>query len=588
MLKTRWSDKVDTLNPLPEYPRPQLVRDTWISLNGKWNYAVNKSEREYPADFSGEIIVPFAIESQLSGVCRKLMPDERLWYKREFSLNEDFIGKRCLLHFGAVDWKCAVYVNRKLVIRHVGGYCPFTADITDYIKDGINSLVVCVFDPTDAGWQQRGKQSLKSHSFWYTGTSGIWQTVWLEAVCEKHIKKLRITPDFDNSSVNVRTFTSCDDVTLRLTVHDGDEKVFSSEISSVADIPLPSFKAWSPENPHLYDLTVELYSDGILCDTVKSYFGMRKFSTGTVDGITRLFLNNEPYFQRGLLDQGYYPDGGLTPPTDEAMIYDIRKMKELGFNMLRKHIKVDLARWYYHCDRLGMIVWQDMVSGGRYIGDFYAGVVSNIAGFCPALYTLKVSDNKNYSRFSRDKKEWRDDFERELFEVLDTLYNTVSIYCWVPFNEAWGQFDARRISESVKAYDSTRVVDHASGWYDQGAGDIQSMHKYILPIPPVKTDDRAFVISEFGGYSRVINGHVWNKSKSFGYIMYKNEEKLTKAYKKLMEKQILPLIPKYLSAFIYTQVSDVEFEVNGILSYDREIVKLDEDTVKSLNEKMTY
>ncbi|MBQ3149769.1 MAG: glycoside hydrolase family 2 [Clostridia bacterium] len=588
MLRTRWFEQVNPDCPLPEYPRPQLVRESWQNLNGRWNYAINNSEREYPSDFSGEIIVPFAVESELSGVCRKLMPNERLWYKRKFTLDECFDGKRCILHFGAVDWKCAVYVNGKLVIEHTGGYCPFSVDITDYLRSE-NSLVLCVYDPTDAGWQQRGKQSLKSHSFWYTGTSGIWQTVWLEPVNELHIDRIRLTPDIDSETVFLSVNGQFSENTvIKATVCDGEETVFCGEISDNCQISVPSCKLWSPENPFLYDITVELSVDGEVPDSVKSYFGMRKFSTGVVDGVTRLFLNNEPYFQRGLLDQGYYPDGGLTPPTDEAMIYDIEKMKDLGFNMLRKHIKVDLARWYYHCDRIGMIVWQDMVSGGRYIGDFYAGVVSNIAGFCPKLFTLKIKDNKDYSRFSRDKKEWRDNFEKELFEVLDTLYNCVSIYCWVPFNEAWGQFDAKRIAEAVKAYDSTRIVDHASGWYDQGAGDVLSMHKYILPIPAVKLDTRAFVISEFGGYSRVIDSHVWNKRKSFGYIMYKDEKSLTSAYKKLMEKQIMPLIPKYLSAWIYTQVSDVEFEVNGMLTYDREKVKLDEAVVKELNDKMKY
>ena len=314
---------------------------------------------------------------------------------------------------------------------------------------------------------------------------------------------------------------------------------------------------------------------------------MRKCSIGVVDGITRLFLNNQPYFQRGLLDQGYYCDGGLTAPTEEAMVYDIRKMKDLGFNMLRKHIKVEPARWYYHCDRLGMLVWQDMVSGGAWIGDFYAGVVPNLIGACPRLTPVHVRDDR-YKRFSREKPEARAAYETELREMIDDLYNAVCIYCWVPFNEGWGQFDAVRIAQSVKQQDPTRIVDHASGWYDQGAGDVMSMHKYILPIPKIRPDRRAFVISEFGGYSRICDEHVWNRQRSFGYLMFRTFDSLTYAYARLMEKQILPLIDRYLSAFIYTQVSDVELEVNGILTYDRKLVKIDEDTIIQLNQKLRY
>ena len=588
MLRTRWFDSVDRSCPLAEYPRPQMVRDTWLCLNGPWDYAITADIKDFPEEYDGTITVPFAPECELSGVCRKLHPDRRLWYRRSITVPESFRGKRCILHFGAVDWQCAVFVNGSKAMEHTGGYCPFSADITDLLRDGENTIVVRVYDPTDAGWQNRGKQSLESHGFWYTGTSGIWQTVWMEPVSDSHIRSVRMIPDIDAGDVCLRTDLSGEGEVFAC-VKAGSDVVFEGVVpTDDAHIPVPNARLWSPEDPFLYDLELELRADGIVVDRVRSYFGMRKFSTGTVNGITRLFLNNKPYFQRGLLDQGYFPDGGLTPPTDEAMIYDIRKMKELGFNMLRKHIKVDLARWYYHCDRIGMLVWQDMVSGGKWIGNFYAGVVPNILGACPRLTPFTVHDNSHYKRFSREKPEWRAAYETELREMLDTLMNCVSIYCWVPFNEAWGQFDAVRIAETVKAYDPSRIVDHASGWYDQGAGDVMSMHKYILPIPKIKPDSRAFVISEFGGYSQVPDGHVWNKSKSFGYLMYRSKRTLTEAYRKLMEKQILPLIPKYLSGFVYTQVTDVEFEVNGILTYDREIVKMDEDTLKSLNDKMQY
>ncbi|MBQ1967393.1 MAG: glycoside hydrolase family 2, partial [Clostridia bacterium] len=343
---------------------------------------------------------------------------------------------------------------------------------------------------------------------------------------------------------------------------------------------------WSPENPFLYDFVLEL-TNGSETDSVKGYFAMRKYSIGQHAGYARLFLNNEPYFQRGLLDQGYWSDGGLTPPTDEAMIYDIEKMKELGFNMLRKHIKVEPARWYYHCDRLGMLVWQDMVSGGKALNTFHAGVLPNVQGVLNPIINLSKKDNA-YKTFNRDRIEWRTQFEEELYEMIDSLYNYPSICCWVPFNEGWGQFDAKRIGDAVKAYDPSRFVDHASGWYDQKGCDFRSMHKYILPVILPKYDGRPIVLSEYGGYSQKIENHVWNWLKSFGYQMYTSKEALTNAYKKLHEKQIIPAIRKGLSATVYTQVSDVEFEVNGMLTYDREIVKLDEATVKELNAKMTY
>ena len=587
MLRTRWFNEVDRSCPLSEYPRPQLRRSDWLCLNGPWEYAFTKDTQEIPQTFDGTITVPFSPESELSGVCRKLQPDELLWYRRSVTLPESFAGKRCILHFGAVDWQSVVYVNGVKAAEHTGGYCPFSIDITDLLHDGENAIVVRVYDPTDAGWQNRGKQSLHSHGFWYTGTSGIWQTVWMEPVCAAYVCSIRMLPDIDAGEVRLSASLS-EEADLFVRVKAGDDVVFEGAVSTDdAHIPVPDAHLWSPEDPFLYDLELEVRKDGETLDRVSSYFGMRKFSTETVNGVTRLFLNNQPYFQRGLLDQGYFPDGGLTPPTDEAMLYDIRKMKELGFNMLRKHIKVDLARWYYHCDRLGMLVWQDMVSGGQWIGNFYAGVVPNLIGACPRLTPFTVKDD-HYKRFSREKPEWREQFEAELREMLDTLMNCVSIYCWVPFNEAWGQFDAVRIAGAVKAYDPSRIVDHASGWYDQGAGDVMSMHKYILPVPKIRPDKRAFVISEFGGYSQVIDGHVWNKKKSFGYLMYRSKRTLTEAYRKLIEKQIIPLIPKYLSGFVYTQVTDVEFEVNGILTYDREIVKIDEDTLKSLNDKMQY
>lgn len=580
-MRSVWYDKVDTACPLPEYPRPQLVRENWLNLNGKFDYAILPAVQKWADKFDGEILVPFAVESLLSGVEKPLSPNDRLWYRKRFSVPTTMQGKNILLHFGAVDWQCEVFVNRNSVGTHTGGYCAFSFDITEYLTEGENELVVCVYDPTESGWQQRGKQVNDTHGFWYTATSGIWQTVWLEAVSDVYIQKLRFVPDIDHEVIQVKTELNKEaEAEICATVSFADKVVFSGVIEKDAEIALPNAALWSPETPNLYDISLEVKVNGVLTDAVTSYFGMRKFHVDKDSkGIVRLFLNNKPYFQKGLLDQGYWPDGGMTPPTDEAMIFDIAEMKRLGFNMLRKHIKIEPLRWYYHCDRLGMIVWQDMMSGGKYIGDFYAG-------FLPNIGILRVKDNK-YKVFSRTEKSWRDDFERELTEMIDLLYNTVSLYCWVPFNEAWGQFDALRICAYVRKLDDTRVVDHASGWYDQGGGDVQSMHKYILPIRMRKLDHRAFVITEFGGYSQKEAGHMWNPKKAFGYLMFKDKAALTKAYEKLMRKQVIPLVEKGLSGTIYTQVSDVENEVNGIYTYDRAVLKLEEDTVIALNRQLT-
>lgn len=580
-MRSVWYDKVDTACPLPEYPRPQLVRENWLNLNGKFDYAILPAAQKWAENFDGEILVPFAVESLLSGVEKPLSPSDRLWYRKRFSVPTAMLGKNILLHFGAVDWQCEVFINHHSVGKHTGGYCAFSFDITEYLTEGENELVVCVYDPTESGWQQRGKQVNDTHGFWYTATSGIWQTVWLEAVSDVYVQKLRFVPNIDRKVIRVKTELNTDtEAEIYATVTFAGDVVFSGAIEKDTEIALPNAALWTPETPNLYDVSLGIKVDGALTDTVTSYFGMRKFHVDKDQkGVMRLFLNNKPYFQKGLLDQGYWPDGGMTPPTDEAMIFDIAEMKRLGFNMLRKHIKIEPLRWYYHCDRLGMIVWQDMMSGGKYIGDFYAG-------FLPNIGILHVKDNK-YNVFSRTEKSWRDDFERELTEMIDLLYNTVSLYCWVPFNEAWGQFDALRICAYVRKLDDTRVIDHASGWYDQGGGDVQSMHKYILPIRMRKPDHRAFVITEFGGYSQKEEGHMWNPKKAFGYLMFKDKASLTAAYGKLMKKQVIPLVEKGLSGTIYTQVSDVENEVNGIYTYDRAVLKLEEDTVIALNKQLT-
>ena len=582
-LKTRWFKDINKNCPLSEYPRPQLERKSWMCLNGEYDYAITSPNAEKPEKFDGKILVPFSVESEASGVQKPLSPEQRLWYRRFFTPGDDFNGKRAILHFDAVDWQCSVWVNGKLVGEHTGGYNPFSFDITDVLNSGENELTVKVYDPTDSGHQQRGKQVNNTHGFWYTATSGIWQTVWLEPVNYCHIENIRLTPDIDEGTIEIKVSHNCKcGGRLYAKVLDGDKTVFDGEIQPDSKISVPDAKLWSPENPFLYNLELTLDCEGEK-DVVRSYFGMRKFSiVKDSDGILRLALNNKPYFQKGLLDQGYWPESQLTPPTDEAMIFDIEKMKELGYNMLRKHIKVEPLRWYYHCDRLGMLVWQDMVSGGEFIGQILAGVLPNI--------NVHVKDNM-YKSFKRGEPEWRQEFRDELKGMIDNLYNSVSICCWVPFNEGWGQFDAKEIGTWVKEYDPSRFVDHASGWHDQGGPDFRSMHRYIIPVtPPFRYElkGRPWVLSEYGGYSWNIKGHVWNAAKSFGYIMYSDSKKLSAAYKKLHEKQVIPLIKKGLCATVYTQVSDVEFEVNGIYSYDREVLKLDKDTVIEINKKLTY
>lgn len=576
-LKTVWFDKVDRTCPLKEYPRPQFQREQWLCLNGEYDYAVTGENDPEPKTYDGKILVPYSIESALSGVNKALDENERLWYHRAFTLDDSFTGKRAILNFGAIDWQCKVFVNGSEVGGHTGGYNPFSFDITDYIRDGENELVVKVFDPTDAGHQQRGKQIRKTSGFWYTATSGIWQTVWLEAVGENRIESVRLTPDIDSGKIIVDAKTVGEGV-LSACIFDGDKQIFSGKIDAHGEIPISDAKLWSPENPFLYTIKFS-FAD----DEVASYFGMRKFSIVKDNkGIARLGLNNKPYFQKGLLDQGYWPDSQLTAPTDEAMIFDISEMKRLGYNMLRKHIKEEPLRWYYHCDRLGMLVWQDMISGGKPLNVFYAGALPNI--------NIHVKDNQ-YKLFHRDLPEWREEFKREYKGLIDNLYNCVSICTWVPFNEGWGQFDAKEIGEWTKTYDPSRFCDHASGWHDQHGPDFKSIHKYILHINmPTKrrTAGRPVVLSEYGGYSQKIKAHDWNYEKAFGYVQFNNKDSLSAAYEKLHKKQVIPLISKGLCATVYTQVSDVEFEVNGIYTYDRRVLKIKEEVLKDCNARLTY
>lgn len=569
MLMTPWGEHLDENCILTEYPRPQMRRNSYLNLNGRWEYAITDSD-ESPRRWDGTILVPFSPESALSGVGRSLQPGQTLWYRREVILPQGFIPAdgRLLLHFGAVDQEAAVYWNGRLLGRHMGGYNAFTLDATDALGP-CNSLVVRVHDDTDASFHSRGKQKTRRGGIWYTPQSGIWQTVWMEAVPRHYIESLRIVPLFDQSAVEVMVRCS-QPLQCEATV-DGRTVPFTS--GEPARIPMPDFRAWSPEDPYLYDLSVTLGED-----RVESYFGMRKMEVrADRGGVKRLFLNGEPYFQSGLLDQGYWPDGLYTAPSDEALIYDIQTAKAMGFNLLRKHIKVEPMRWYYHCDRLGMLVWQDMPSGG---GKYRFSTIT-----LPLVTGIHRRDN-HYRAFARASSQGRGEYMDELEEMVGQLFNAPSVVLWVPFNEGWGQFDSTLVMERLRALDPTRPVDPASGWHDQGAGELRSLHVYFKPFR-FRRDrrGRALALSEFGGYNLRVDGHCFNQ-KDYGYRRLPDAAALWRDFSRLYEREVLPAVPRGLCASVYTQLSDVEDELNGLMTYDRRVVKLDADEVRELNERL--
>ena len=564
-LKTRWAKDVSPANALPEYPRPQLVRDDWLNLNGLWDLAIANRDVARPDSFSDRILVPFPVESALSGVMKIPGEDQRIWYRRSFSIPKKWIGQRILLNFGAVDFETTIWVNGKKVGEHRGGYDGFTFDITDAMTlPGPNELVVSAWDPTDAGTQPRGKQVRKPHSIWYTPTSGLWQTVWLEPVSAAHIKDLKITPDVDNSAVTVQPITtsSLGNYSVEVTVRDGRTRVYQASITPGGRMTLPvkGARLWSPEDPHLYQLEARLKLGSTTIDKVDSYFGMRKISLGKDEkGFTRLLLNNKPYFQFGPLDQGFWPDGIYTAPTDSALRSDIEMTKKLGFNMARKHVKVEPDRWYYWCDKLGLLVWQDMPSGDKYI----------------------KPNEPDIERSPESAQE----FGAELRALIEGRGNHPSIVMWVPFNEGWGQWNTTNVVENIRQLDPTRLVDNTSGWSDRGIGDVNDMHKYPGPGSPEPEEKRAVVLGEFGGLGLPIRGHTWQSEKNWGYRSYTNSEALTTAYIELTKK-LFPLIEeKGLSAAVYTQTTDVEIEVNGLMTYDREVVKMDLKKIAEANRR---
>ena len=558
---TRWGETLDKDTVLQEYPRPQLVRESYYNLNGLWDYAITASDA-CPSAWDGNILVPFSPEAPLSGVSRALKPGQVLWYRRTLPFGKQD-GRRMLLHFGAADQRAWVYVNGLLAGAHTGGYTAFTLDITKLLQDGENVLTVAVRDDTDTVPLSRGKQKTTRGGIWYTPQSGIWQTVWLESVPQNYIRSLHVTPLFDAHQVEI-TVEGEGQCMIDL-----EGKRFTFPAGVPAHVPVQSFRPWSPEHPTLYPFSVTLGDD-----TVYSYFAMRKCSVETdKDGVRRLFLNGKPYFHNGLLDQGYWPDGLYTAPSDDALVYDIQLAKDMGFNMLRKHIKVECDRWYYHCDRLGMLVWQDMPCGGRRYDPL---IVST------PLVTGWHLDDSWYPLFGRTNVTARKAFLNELRDMVTTLYNHPCIAVWVPFNEGWGQFDSQTAVQVIRSVDKTRTIDPASGWHDQGFGDVRSLHVYFQKyrFQPDKLG-RATLLSEFGGYVHRVEGHAIG-GKSVGYKTCDAPLSLEYALQALYDEQIRPAIAQGLSAAVYTQLSDVEHELNGLVTYDRSIVKLPVKTLHKI------
>lgn len=607
-LMTEWGAKVTPDSAWPEYPRPQFVRERWLNLNGLWDYAIAPKTAPQPVKFDGQILVPFAVESALSGVGRAFTPQDRLWYRRTVIIPESWTGQRVLLHFGAVDYECVLWVNGGLAGSHVGGSDAFTCDITEFLKSGGNEIVLAVTDPTDTGEQPRGKQQLDPRGIWYTPVSGIWQTVWLEPVPKEHfLAELRFTPDLANQRLVITPLlnfaTERDDLAVRVTASAKGKPVgkMMVRVNREGYLTLNNMQLWSPESPFLYDLTAELvrvkapvenraqprnrsklpafgeleraaYAEleaiGEPLDKVTSYFAMRSVSLGAGPKAQQphLRLNDQPIFQHGPLDQGWWPDGLLTPPSDAAMVGELQWLKDAGFNMLRKHIKIEPARYYYHCDRLGLLVWQDMPSG-----------------FNRALRNHR-EDAGEPVRLSTS----REQHELELRRMMGRLHNHPSIVMWVIHNEGWGQYESTALARWVKAIDPSRWVNAVSGWLDQNNGDIYDVHTYQeLPLTPANQVDRAIVIGEYGGVGWPVSGHLWDAEKrNWGYQTYQSEAEYQAALKKKMEA-LLPMRRELgLSAAVYTQTTDVEGEVNGFMTYDRKKIKINAADLNEINRRL--
>jgi hypothetical protein len=561
-LRTPWAGHVSQELPLPEYPRPQLVREgNWINLNGQWDYAVKPAGAGRPGAWEGKILVPFAIESQLSGVQRMVGADEELWYRRTFERPE---GERVLLHFGAVDWRSTVWVNGQEVGKHEGGYTPFHFDITAALEpSGEQELIVRVWDPTDSEPQPRGKQVRQPHGIYYTPVTGIWQTVWIEGVPAASIAHVQPQSDIGGGVIRVTVEGRGTEVNARarVTAFDAGRSIGSAEgrVGSPIELAVPDARLWTPDAPHLYDLEVELIGGG---DRVKSYFAMREVSYGKDEyGIHRILLNREPLFHYGFLDQGFWPDGLYTAPTDEALRWDIEITRKMGFNMARKHVKVEPARWYRHADELGLLVWQDMPSGSSQPSQ-NAHLGSGKDGVMP--------------------EEWRRNFRNELRAMIDALRFFPSVVVWIPFNEGWGQHDTNNTLKWVADYDTTRLVGGPSGWEDLGWGHLKDMHAYPGPGMYPAVPDRVSVLGEYGGLGLVVKGHLWQEDRNWGYQSFATPEELLGRYGRLIE-DLRPLIEEGLAAAVYTQTTDVEIEVNGLITYDRRFLKIDPEVLAELH-----
>ena len=571
-LKTRWASEVDTEHVWPEYPRPQMERSEWYNLNGLWEYAILPRGQGEPDGFQGTILVPFAVESSLSGVAKTVGADRELWYKRTFTVPSGWKNKKILLHFGAVDWEADVFVNDILVGSHRGGYTPFSFDIAPYLNGKKQQkLVVRVWDPTERGYQPRGKQTSRPEGIWYTSVTGIWQTVWIEPVAEAYIASVKTIPDIDTGtlSVTVGTDGAAAGCVARVRLIDNGQPVAEAKGVPGAPLRLAAGKPelWSPDNPRLYDLEVVLSAGGRELDRVKSYTAFRKISTRRdAHGIMRLQLNNTDLFQFGPLDQGWWPDGLYTAPNDEALLYDIVKTKAWGFNMIRKHVKVEPARWYYHCDREGMLVWQDMPSGD--MGNVWE----------PRNYGGGTDRQRTPESAAAFYREWQD--------IMDFLMSSPCVVVWVPFNEAWGQFDTEKAAARTRAYDPSRLVNPASGGNHRACGDMLDLHHYPHPEMFLFDPQRVNVLGEYGGIGLPLEGHLWLENRNWGYIQFKSSAEVTAEYVKYADR-LKMLIEKGFSAAVYTQTTDVEVEVNGIMTYDREIVKMDEATIRKANREVT-
>jgi beta-galactosidase/beta-glucuronidase len=567
-IKSTWAEEIDTDNVLKEYPRPIMERAEWKNLNGLWDYSIRARGESKPKKNDGKILVPFPVESSLSGVMKDVGASKEVWYNTAFTVPNGWNGNDVLLNFGAVDWEAEVWINDIKVGSHTGGYEPFSFDITPFLNNKKSQkLTVKVWDPSDEGPQPRGKQVKNPEGIWYTPVTGIWQTVWLEPVNEKSFENLKFTPDIDKNQIKISAEgrnTEYGDI-VEVTVYDGSNVISTtkSAIGEKFEISINDTKLWSPESPFLYRTTVKLISDGKVRDEVKSYFGMRKISTKRDEnGIVRMQLNNEDYFQFGPLDQGWWPGGLYTAPSDEALKYDILKTKALGFNMIRKHVKVEPARWYTHCDEIGILVWQDMPNGGRGPGwqsrNFFKG----------------GEDQRSQSSEAVYRKEWK--------EILDHLVSYPSIVVWVPFNEAWGQFDTEEITNWTKNYDPTRLVNSASGGNHFHTGDILDLHNYPDPSLYLYDAERVTVLGEYGGIGLPLEGHLWKKDNNWGYVQFKNSKEVTDEYVKYAEK-LRKLVKVGFSGAVYTQTTDVEGEVNGLMTYDRKIDKVNIDRIRKIN-----